>query len=79
MGRSDVPAGARAPSRHHPNGSDGACQTLARFGLGLGAFAVIGPLQVLNAWRGMRALEQKQADETHEALQKHRRGSTQEI
>ena len=31
---------------------------LARFALGLGAFAIIGPLQILNASRGMRQLQE---------------------
>lgn len=48
---------------------------LARFGVGMAAFAIIGPLQVLNAYKGMRRLEAEQA----EAIRKHRRGSTQEL
>ena len=47
---------------------------LTRFALGLGAFAIIGPLQILNASRGMRRLEA----EAEQAI-KRRRSSTQEI
>jgi len=53
--------------------------TLARFGLGMGAFALIGPLQILIAARGMRKLELAHQEEARKVHDAHRRSSTQEL